>query len=237
MHGGVVYIGNEAAKVYAFSADEDGTRVWSDEPGEQHDHPAVELPIADHLYNQPPSLQTENMTGTSSPAVATVDDADYLLLGCDDGYIYRITLGSSDPQSTLAGADLGYCVESSPTVVESDVYIGVSHYDGNQVYRLSVEPLQILTAINVCSPGVGQECRATLAWDGNGFLYTGVDTGSTFHKLAADPLGNAATAPFTATWYVGSVALCGNGLAYVGNDDGALRVLLTSDLSEVVPGG
>ncbi|OFX14565.1 MAG: hypothetical protein A2Z18_00570 [Armatimonadetes bacterium RBG_16_58_9] len=212
VHNGVVYVGNEAAKIYAFEAD----------TGDPVDGSPIVLPIEDHGIT---SLETKNMTGVSSPAIATVGNVNYLLFGCDDGYLYRLRLSDRD----LTGVDLTYCVESSPTVMGDEVFIGISHNGGNQVYRLSINPLGILT-----SQGLGAECRATIAHC-LGHLYVGVDTGYTFHKLEPDTMVDVVNAFQLTTehYFVGSAAVSTGGIVYVGNDDGNFYALSASNLEEI----
>jgi len=218
VHSSIVYVGNEAANLYAFDA-ATGNPITGYQP--------VVLPIDSHGIT---GLETQNMTGTSSPAVATVNSTDYLLFGCDDGYLYRITLGVPNPQSTLVGVDLTYCVESSPTVAGNQVYVGISHCAGDEVYRLSIQPLQ-----QVGSQALRQECRATPAY-GFDHLYVGVDTGWTFHKLVPATLEDAVppfAAPSITDYFVGSAALAQNRTAYVGNDNGRVYALSATDLSQL----
>lgn len=221
VHDGIVYIGNEAAKIYAYEADD----------GDPVDGYPVVLPIEDHGVTV---MDTKNMTGVSSPAISTVGESTYLLFGCDDGYLYRITLGVESPANTLDQVNLGYCVESSPTVVDDEVFVGVTRDFSDEVFRLSVEPFEVVGQA-MMGP-FGEECRATLAYDGNAYLYGGVDTGYTFHKVFQSSLWEAARpyqlAQGLGYYFVGSSALCQNGLAYVGNDDGVLRALSMVDLTQ-----
>ena len=226
VRGDVVYVGNEAAKVYAFNA-ADGTA----KPGWAS---PVVLPI-DHGGAGILQVDVQNVTGVSSPAIATVGSTDYLIVGCDDGYIYRITLNTLNQAAALSGVNLVYCVESSPTVVGNDVYVGNSHDHGNQIHHLSVQPFRQVRESNICSPNPGIEMRTTLAYSWDGYLFAGVDTGFTFHKVATGTLTDT-TPPFTLPayhYFVGSGAICRNGILYVGNDDGTFRALSTLDLTQV----
>lgn len=223
VHDGIVYITNEASKVYAFTADATGSIV---------DGYPMSLPIGDHGVTD---VNQQNICGASSPAVATVQNVDYLLFGCDDGWLYRLRL--SDQQ--VVCANLGACVESSPTVVGDEVFVGATRHGGYQVYRLSLPTLGVLAQRNidyfVSNPG--HECRATLA-HAFGHLFVGVDTGWTFHMLTGDTLADLAV-PFDSSaepetgYFVGSAALSTTGVAYVGNDNGCLYALSTTDLSKI----
>ncbi|MBI2843605.1 MAG: PQQ-binding-like beta-propeller repeat protein [Armatimonadetes bacterium] len=232
VHNGVVYITNEASKVYAFSADANGTRIWSDEPNEAHDYLPIILPIDESGHgndgNGVTGLQ-QKICGTSSPAIATVGENTYLLVGCDDGYIYRIKLSDR----SVAGIDVDACVESSPTVVGNEAYVGASRYHGINAYRLSIEPFEILEAQEVSYLGSAEEIRGTMA-SGFGRLYVGMDTGITFHELLPDSLEDDDDEFVATNYFVGSAALASNGLAYVGNDDGKLYALNTHNINGIL---
>jgi outer membrane protein assembly factor BamB len=214
----VVYITNEASKIYAFNADLEDPGFGDMLPG----YP-VELPILAHGI----SAYRRNITGASSPAIApNVNGHDYLLVGCDDGYIYRMDLADR----SLAEIDLGGCVESSPTVVGEEAFVGCSRYYAEEIVRLSIDPFEILA-----HQDLEQEIRATVAY-GWGHPYVGVDTGNEFHKL--DPLSllklaTFATEPYSREHFVSSAALSRAGVVYVGNDNGNFYVLSASDLVEL----
>lgn len=81
VHNDVVYVGNDAGVVYAFDAQSaNGAYVFS------------------------PTIlggSSSNEVGCSSPAIASVNGRDYLLVLCGDGGFYRITL--QDPPQDLNG--------------------------------------------------------------------------------------------------------------------------------------
>jgi outer membrane protein assembly factor BamB len=130
---------------------------------------------------------------------------------------------------SLDEVDLGGCVESSPTVVGDQVFVGASKNAEDEIYHLSIDPFEIVDQAHF-----GEECRATIACDLL-HLYFGVDTGHTFHSLWPDTLLEATDAfadPWSPDYFVGSAAVT-YGHLYVGNDNGILYMLSTSDLSEV----
>jgi parallel beta-helix repeat protein len=205
-----VYIGNEAAKVYAITVD----------TGQPVDSlaPCVELPIASHGITQ---LSAQNMTGKSSPAIANLPGpATYAVVGCDDGYLYRIrNLGSGNWD--VACLSLGCPVESSPAVCDGYAYVGVSHFGASEVFRVALGSLVV-----VDQTFIGEECRATPAL-GFGSIFVGVDTGNVFHRLPMCDLGGAH--PYFSAqateYFVGSAALVSGGAAVVGNDNGNVYIL------------
>ena len=216
VHDGIVYIGNEASKIYAFNAD----------TGEPQVGYPITLPIYYDTY-----LPAQNMTGTSSPAIARVNDVDYLLIGTDDGYLYRLRL--TDRQ--VLGVNLGASVESSPTVVGGDVYVGVTRFaGGSHFYRISIEHFQL--SFNYYSGvGLGHECRSTAAHQ-IGNLYVGVDTGHVIWKLTSDGLdvlgGFDLNQYYETNYFVGSAALTTGGIVYVGNDNGKVYALSALDMTK-----
>lgn len=230
VHNGVVYITNEASKVYAFAADSNGTLVTG--------YPIV-LPIDQSGHGDGGSgvtdVRQQNICGASSPAIATVGSNTYLLVGCDDGYLYRIKLSDR----TLAMLDVGGCVESSPSVSAAGdyAYIGVSIWMGNDLQRVTVDPLE-----HALHWQLGEESRATasLAYD---YAYNGVDTGQVFYRVhdpATDQLKEYLP-QFPATggdlyhkdYFVGSAAHTTGEVVYTGNDNGTFYALNAGDLSQI----
>ncbi len=230
VHNGAVYITNEASKVYAFTADNNGTLVTG--------YPIV-LPIDTQGHgdggNGVTDVRQQNITGASSPAIATVGPTTYLLVGCDDGYIYRINLSDR----TCSALNMGGCVESSPAVSGNYAYIGVSIYGGRDAKRVSIEPFEI-----VASWLLGEESRATISLEYD-FAYNGVDTGHKFYKLDANVTGDdhdwliafvLRSYPYF-DYFVGSAAHTTGGIVYTGNDDGHFYALDANRLSAIVSGG
>ncbi len=221
VYNGVVYITNEASKVYAFTADSNGTLIAN--------YPIV-LPIDTHGITDG---NQQNICGASSPAIATVGENTYLLVGSDDGYLYRIKLSDR----SIAELNMGGCVESSPAVSGNNAYIGVTVFNGNDVRRVTIEPLE-----EIASWSLGEESRATCSLEYD-FAYNGVDTGRIFYKLDAYQTGWSADflAKFELpNWddhFVGSAAHTAGGIVYTGNDDGHFYALAATDLAEIVPDG
>jgi hypothetical protein len=228
VHNGVVYITNEASKVYAFTADDNGALVAG--------YPVV-LPIDQSGHGDGGNGVTgaqQNICGASSPAIAIVGANTYLLVGCDDGYVYRIKLSDR----TIAELNMGGCVESSPSVSGNYAYIGVTIYRGQDLQRITIEPFE-----TAGSWWLGEESRATasLAYD---YAYNGVDTGHVFYKVdARDPAEGVLASfalrppPYYQDYFVGSAAHTTGGIVYTGNDDGKFYALNADDLTSIVPGG
>ncbi|MBI2842162.1 MAG: PQQ-binding-like beta-propeller repeat protein, partial [Armatimonadetes bacterium] len=220
VHDGVVYITNEASKVYAFTADNTGTLIAG--------YPIV-LPIDTHGITD---VNQQKICGASSPAIATVSSVDYLLVGCDDGYLYRLRLSDR----TLSELNMGGCVESSPSISGNNAYVGVSYWNGPNLRRVTIEPFE-----EVATWYLGEESRATpsLEYD---FLYNGIDTGNVFYKVDANALGSSGDylAKFEVThwvytphYFVGSAAHTTGGIIYTGNDSGRFYALDAHDLHSV----
>ena len=253
VHNGIVYVGNEAGKMYAFD-------LTSGDPVDGY---PVVIPQADlnHIVTSNGVYADVNMVGCSSAAVATTALGDYLIFGCDNEYLYSINL-SGTPELRRdtrgpkpEGGGPGYCMESSPTVIvdefgmASSVLIGHSDFRGTSLLRFSMDAsgedlqMNLQTALGLGehvdefgqSIGDFQECRATAALRSRqdpASAYVGVDTGDTFHKVAlddpSDPLVekvNRFKAPYYMDYFVGSAAVTSGGLAFVGNDNGFLYVL------------
>lgn len=220
VYDGVVYITNEASKVYAFTADANGTPVSG--------YP-VELPIASHGITD---VSQQNITGASSPSIAVVGPNTYLMVGCDDGCLYRIKLSDR----TRAEIALGGCIESSPAISGNNAYVGVSIWHGRNLQRITVEPLARVASWNLV-----EESRATPSLMYN-FVYDGVDTGTVFHRVDAAALGDDLTSGpgnnfFGGDYFVGSAAHTTGGIIYTGNDSGRFFALDAGSMTELVAGG
>ncbi|MHB1459394.1 MAG: hypothetical protein ACYC0V_20985, partial [Armatimonadota bacterium] len=227
VYNNVVYITNEASKVYAFTADNTGAQVFA----------PISLPIDDSqrsAFRRVTDVNRQNICGASSPAIGVVGSETYLLLGSDDGYVYRIKLSDL----SLSAIDVHGCVEASPSISGNNAYVGVSIYNGQDVCRLSIEPFA-----EIANWKLGEESRATvsLAYD---FAYNGVDTGHSFFKLDTNASGNNniwlrefALRSDHPDYFVGSAAHTTGGIVYTGNDDGKFYALNSADLSSLVSGG
>ena len=225
VYGGNVYIGNEASIIYAFAADTDGGAVW-------------QQPIVLDLGATGVPSNKWNMTGVSSPAIATAGGTDYLVFGCDDGYVYWIDLSNPDVPDEDHRVDLGGCVESSVSVWAGDtLFVGASRYDTDKnFFRISWDAEHGRFGNPEGIPLAIHECRATPALrPGTGTApdldsaYVGVDTGYTFHRTSVEGRFEELTDhPFTVgedEYFVGSAAVTSGGLVFVGNDNHRLYVL------------
>ena len=217
--GGLVFVGNEAGKLYAWDV-EDGSLFEQGFP--------VELDLTGY------SLARQNLTGISSPAVTPVEGDDYLVFGCDNGRLYRLNLRTHRLEEGYV--QLGSCIESSPAIHAEYAYVGITAYLENCFFKVDV---------NTFAPPLGtelpNECRATPALrPGTGdpptpdAAFVGVDTGDTFHKLRLSDLGAAYEPAFdvnvgTPQHFVGSAAIAG-GVVFVGNDNGRLYALRAEPL-------
>ena len=219
VYQGVVYIGNEAAKMCAFNAATGA--VISGYP--------VVLPIETwDTY----TLAESNMTGITSAAVARTNGVDYLLFGSDDGCLHRLTIGAANPASTLQSLPVQQCslIESSPTVIDDEyVLVGIDLEYGRSVLRFSIDPFEKMT--DEYDVGTA-ECRTTPAYDGVDYAYVGADTGSLFHKVYAHDLSAYRGTAFEAYYWIGSAGLTTAGQIYIGNDCGIFGCIWQRDMSE-----
>jgi outer membrane protein assembly factor BamB len=221
VYNGVVYITNEASKVYAYTADSNGTLVAG--------YPIV-LPIDTHGIT---NVNQQNICGASSPAIATVGSNTYLLVGCDDGYVYRIELC----YRSIAALNMGGCVESSPSVSGNYAYIGVSIYGGQDLQRITIEDSTTGDLEHSGFWKLGEESRATasLAYD---FAYNGVDTGYIFYRVhdpdTDPPKGYLPQFADADNYFVGSAGHTTGGIVYTGNDNGRFYALDAADLHSLV---
>ncbi|MEN6584073.1 MAG: PQQ-binding-like beta-propeller repeat protein [Armatimonadota bacterium] len=250
VHNGVVYITNEASKVYAFTADVNGTPIGN----------PIVLPIEQSGHgdygNGVTDVDQQNICGASSPAIATVGSNTYLLVGCDDGWLYRLAINADGSLVSPGSGDqlfMGGCVESSPSVSGNYAYVGVSVFYGKNIRRVQIEPFEEVTSWQVGDDS-GQETRAcvSLAYD---FAYAGVDTGHEFFKLDANATGEyldqlavfshkfifsmpgSPTPPTITNFFVGSAAHTTGGIVYTGNDNGHFYALNADDLTPIILDG
>lgn len=137
VHSGVVYITNEASKMYAFTADSNGTLLAG--------YPTA-LPVDTHGITD---VRQQNICGASSPAIAAVGEDTCLLVGCDDGRFYA--LDADDLTELVAGGYYDGGIQypsficSSPAIaynVDQDhnrwVFI-TTRSDGGKLYAFKTE--------------------------------------------------------------------------------------------------
>jgi outer membrane protein assembly factor BamB len=211
VYNGAVYIGTAASMVYAFDA-VSGARISG--------------------WSTPIYLGTDRSNNsTSSPSIAHTATGDYLFIGCNNNYIYRINLTTRD----CASLNLGAPVESSPTVADGYVYVGCSRVGSltaHNLYKLSIEPFAISTSTYLMA-----EVRTSPAY-ASGQLYTGCDTGTRFYQHLASDLSliSSFDAIGDPKYFMGSAALTNAGSApgivYVGDDDQRLYARDATDVSQ-----
>jgi len=211
VHDGVVYIGTESGELLALDADDGG------------------LMFCTVLNTGITNADERKILGTSSPAVVSLNGEDYVFIGSDDGYLYKVGGAKhSDPGSqgkVLAQREFSQfgdrpCIESSPSY-RGNIYVGSAYRNdlgtGKNVFCVDPTDLSLIWETRARN-----EVRATPALSGNG-AYVGDETGSYFYAFHLQPSIEQRIAEVnTWDWVFGSAALT-SALAFVGNDAGFLR--------------
>lgn len=183
----------------------------------------------------------------SSVAIGIAADGEMrAYVGCDNGYVYCLSIEDSPQDRKLWEYNIEVCVESSPTVYAGNVYVGASRYIGTNFVALNAKTGELLWKREL-----GHEVRATAATL-LGHVFIGEDTGWSFFRLNGNtgdksPDQNPPN-PFDARYYrpvttgesdyfVGSAAFTSAGFGLVGNDNFALYTLSSSDILHITTRG
>jgi outer membrane protein assembly factor BamB len=236
--GGVVYVGSDAGKVYAFDA-QTGARRWATTTGDiVRSSPAVVGDVVyvgsddGNLYALDAATGTPRWTATigsrvvSSPAV--VNGTVYV--GADDGVVraYDATSGALRWSASTIGFVL-----SSPAVVGGVVYVGAGSY-GSGTGQLDAFDAAGVTNCSPLHPSLCGPLWST-ATDGridsspavaNGIVYAGMGLNGSHFAHPTFQAYDARTGAVLWTSDVLESALSSpavaNGVVYIGSDNGTL---------------
>ena len=206
---GVIYIGTESDELIALDLDTGGLRFKR---------------VLDYLNR---TIDPNPLLGLSSPAAVRLDGEDYVFIGSDDGYVYKVG-GADHPTQAghvVASFQTGRCMESSPSYYAGKIYIGSTPATEAPEPRVHCRSAADLSQIWAGSyPGAMNEVRATPALCDQG-VYVGDETGTYFYRFALDavnPPENQRLDQAECDGHVFSSAGLSSALAYVGNDGGSL---------------
>ena len=194
---GVLYIGTEWNDLYALDADTGGFIFRTDL----------------NIYAQ------DGVTGVTSAAVVNRNGYDWVLIGSDDGYLYKVCGVGHPTQGAIAASFTdeiyGRPIESSPSYRDGLVYFGQSCEEGGPVYALDFDSFQWVWN----SQGTA-EIRTTPALCDEG-IYVGDETGSYLYRFTLErPL-------YWDYWPMNECVFSSPALArelvYAGSDYGSLR--------------
>ena len=197
---GVLYIGTEWNDLYALNANTGGVIFRTD--------------FDDYLEQD-----GDDITGVTSAAIVYKDGYDWVLIGSDDGYVYKVCGVDHPTQGSIAASFIDEIyvspIESSPSYRDGLVYFGRSCEEGGPVYALDIDTFQEVVWHSVGTA----EVRTTPALCDEG-IYVGDETGSWLYWFTL-----AQTQYLYSAWmnYVFSSPALAQELVYAGSDAGWLR--------------
>ena len=192
---------------------------------EHNDLVAINAASGDLVFNTHlnPNIQS-SITGTSSPMVANLGGQDFVFVGSDDAYLYKVYGAYCDSAGQVAGKypDISeeewgegqwperHPVESSPSYRDGYVYFGRSDPLGGPVCAVDAGDLS-----EEWSLGVGNEIRTTPALSSAG-VYIGDETGSFIYRLLLG--GSSSETEWNMLGHVFASQALTASLVYVGTD-------------------